>query len=83
MRGKEHILHEIIFVTLTRIEVVKKKTVSFAKPWLGNPGNFLGQTAYSNQNLKYCIGVYQKSYTDHIFTRKKAQNLGKRTDVLV
>ena len=46
-----HILHQIIFVTLTRIEGVKKKkkqtkenkkqniNVSFVKPWLGNSGN--------------------------------------------
>ena len=70
------------FCDLNQNRSREKKNVSFAKPWLGNPGNFLSQTAYSNQNLKYCIGVYQKSYTDHIFTRKKAQNLGKRTDVL-
>ena len=45
-------------MSLTRIEAMKKKNVSFAELWLGNPGNMkeLGQRAYSNQNLNYCIG---------------------------
>ena len=44
--------------------------VSFEKPWLGNPGNFLGQRAWSNQNLKYCIsGSYSKP------VRKKAPSV--------
>ena len=45
-------LHQIIFVPLTRIEI-GKKTVSFLEPWLGNPEQFLVR---GHQNLKYSTG---------------------------
>ena len=54
---KIHILHQIIsFFTLTRIEIVKKKLYLLPNPGSKIPETFLGRTAYSNQNLKYCIG---------------------------
>ena len=47
---------QILFLTLTRIEVVKRKPYLLQNPGSEIPETFLGRTAYSNQNLKYCIG---------------------------
>ena len=59
-------LHQIIFVTLTRIEVVTKNETKqkqktkhkriFCKTLARKFRKRLGERAQSNQNLKYCIG---------------------------